>query len=287
MSNKCIVNKLNGTLPNGSLPRLGCVRIHAVKLDSVPHSNCVRMTISANGQTISVTGNGYFSTTYEGLIDPASRMTSVTISGTGIKTYYFVNDDYDVFITGKYSELAKIGLGTGSTVYNLYTLLHVDTEEFKYDSGLELFAASYNSNISGKASDIIHDGITDIQLIDTKVVAMLSDFSDCILLNTLHLPSVVEKDEIYDFVTSQVNAGRTTCSSLSIKNIQNAATFRGMEITCEENTSSFLTWDTSSKITLYMQASTIADCTRIYAYGATAEEIAAWEQAGKTVVVVD
>jgi len=93
------------------------------------------------------------------------------------------------------------------------------------------------------------------------------------------------------FVAGQIANGRTTAilndaehPTISLANVLKFATFGGNVLNVDGR--AILTWESANKIVIY--GGTAAEPTGyIYAKGATAEEIAAWEQAGKTVVVIN
>ena len=281
----CIITKFNGSYDR-VLPKFGDVIIHAKKLQDVPNYSSVCLQVSANGQTVRVTGDGYFSETYEGLDDPALRLTTITLSDTSLKALYFKNDDYDILISGKYGAIEKISMSVRSGSYP--SIFNFDIEEFKYDSALNSFLAYFVQGLTGNVSDLVRSGLTEINIVGTQISGKLTDFSDCVSITTLSLAETLVKDEIMDFVTRQVELERTTCSRITTQNIKNFAVFRGVTLEYASSVNGCMSWDTASKVTIGLGNNTsLSNCPKIYAYGATAEEIAAWEQAGKTVVVVD
>lgn len=90
---------------------------------------------------------------------------------------------------------------------------------------------------------------------------------------------------IEDFVALQIEAGFTVRNSSNP--VETNALSAGVTFGGETHAAGtgFLTWESESKI-IYYRGTSIADSTEVYAKGATAEEITAWENAGKTVVVI-
>ena len=66
--------------------------------------------------------------------------------------------------------------------------------------------------------------------------------------------------------------------------VLNYATFGGTKY--NEATYCYISWSSASVITIYVGANGYANCPRIYAKGATQDQIAAWQAAGKTIVQV-
>lgn len=95
---KCLVTKLNGTVNDGSLLRLGEMRIHISKIDS-PTGQTQGFTFSFTKNTdLEILGDGYF--TDKTLSENKGK--KITIGN--IDTYVYVsNGDFDVCILDKYS----------------------------------------------------------------------------------------------------------------------------------------------------------------------------------------
>jgi hypothetical protein len=92
--------------------------------------------------------------------------------------------------------------------------------------------------------------------------------------------------DIYDFVTGQIEHGRETVSAESAISIDQAFSylkFRGNTYSLGGNV--FVTWESANKIILYV-GNSIAQANKVVALGASASEIAEWQAAGKTVIVV-
>lgn len=95
---KCLVTKLNGTVNNGSLLRLGEMRIHISRINS-PTGQTQGMTFGFTKNTdLEILGDGYF--TNSTLSENNGK--KITIGNT--PTYVYVsNGDFDVCILDKYS----------------------------------------------------------------------------------------------------------------------------------------------------------------------------------------
>lgn len=279
----CTITKFNGVLNDDTLPVFNHIVIHAKKLSNLNHNSEFRMRLVGNGITVTVTGEGYFSDNYSGLEPATPHLTTYTIPDSNVHWFYFKNDNYDIHITGKYGGLDTFKVQPSSASRN--SLFNADLSEFKYDDSLT--AIDIGRHITGNASDVAKQGVVTVSLMFGNLTASLSDFNGCLSIQELDLPSKANKDEILDFVSSQVNSGRTDCSDLRLYNLKNFAVLSGVSLDYSASDDAHISWDTASKVIAYLGASTIENCPKIYAYGATAEEIATWEQAGKTVVIVN
>lgn len=109
----------------------------------------------------------------------------------------------------------------------------------------------------------------------TSLTALMTDQNSSKLTGTFE-----------EFILAQIKSGRTSVgTSITITGLLPVIRFGGNLHTEVYNT--HLKWDNINRIFIFVSSTTnIEDATKIYAKGATAEEIAAWKQAGKTVVVV-
>jgi hypothetical protein len=90
------------------------------------------------------------------------------------------------------------------------------------------------------------------------------------------------------FVAAQIDNGRTAVSQENAIKIYSATAgaLRFGGNVYNPKVDEYLTWESANKIIIYA-GNSATDYTKVLAKGATAEEIAAWEAAGKTVTVVN
>ena len=173
---------------------------------------------------------------------------------------------------------SKIG-GTLATFPRVATKLDITDNQRVYGSiddladttNLTSISAIRSYNISGGHLESLGRNVN----INTIVISELRDYSGF-------------NGSVEAFVAAQVAAGRTTCTidnRILCPWLLYVATFGGQKYQLRGYM--YLTWDSASKITIYQGGTGgIAAATRVLAKGATQQEIAAWEQAGKTVTVI-
>lgn len=202
---KCLVTKLNGTVNDSSLLRLGEMRIHISRIDS-PTGQTQGMTFSFTKNTdLEILGDGYFtdSTLSE------NKGKKITIGNT--TTYVYVsNGDFDVCILDKYSvkdiymhstkvdqTYKKDGVKTFdiSQLYyctNIKTLvaphdvLIGDISSLKNCSKLNILLINDNSKISGDIS-VLKDKtlLTNLNMGYSKLEGDISNLSNLVNLEKL------------------------------------------------------------------------------------------------------
>lgn len=131
-------------------------------------------------------------------------------------------------------------------------------------------------------------GMISIELENTDVTGSITDIGGLTSLDTFNLFRTSVTGSIEDFVAAQVNAGRTSFSGeFRCYSALSFLTFGGNTYPDEAYQNHFFTWDGANKIVVYTGDYELANCPRVYAKGATQQEIDAWEQAGKTVTVIE
>lgn len=93
---KCLVTKLNGSVPNNSLLKIGEMRIKVDKIDNPTNkSQAIKINIE-KPITLTIIGDGYFTDS------TLSKNTGKTASLIGEKVLYVSNGDYEISISSKY-----------------------------------------------------------------------------------------------------------------------------------------------------------------------------------------
>lgn len=285
--------RLNNAVNNDKLPYLYGTLFDVVKQDETVTDSMSRIGFMFNKPTkVKAIGNGYLSSTFEGLGDESSRVKELTIPVSSTRTYVYVsNDNFQLLVTDKNS-LTQIACtsGTGSKG----TLVKVDIEELKHVQGLTYIVLSFSGRGNGHFGNITGDAA----YLDTVETINCSYSNIGVDLSVIGKAPNIKNFSFYrsaanitgsveEFVAEQVNLGRTSPnSSIAVSGILGYAAFGGKIHIPNTTANEFLTWNGVNKIIVYHGASTPAACTSIYAKGATSSEISAWEAAGKTVVVV-
>lgn len=190
---KCLVTKLNGTVNNGSLLRLGEMRIHISRIDS-PTGQTQGMTFSFTKNTdLEILGDGYFtdSTLSE------NKGKKITIGNT--PTYVYVsNGDFDVCILDKYS-VKNIYMHSTEVdqTYRKDGVKTFDISQLYYCTNLEVFVALHDTLV-GDISSLKNCSKLNILLIadNSKISGDISVLKDKTLLTDLNMSysSKVEGD---------------------------------------------------------------------------------------------
>lgn len=169
-----------------------------------------------------------------------------------------------------------------------YTGIYGDLEDlngFSNLTNLQLKRTQVKGNIS------ILKNLQNLEEIDLSTTNVSGDFGslgDLTHLTSMYFGATGISGDIETFVHKNVTHGRTVAFTSPIRIngvLSSGVTFGGLEIS---EPSAFLSWESDSRIVIYTGGAYSSDAyTHVYAKGATAEEIAAWENAGKTVVIVE
>lgn len=274
MSN-CLVIGLPASVNAANLPILGTIVVEKPATD-------VKKTINftpKNGATISVkvvSGQGKIGN------NATEELTELTITGNGSqKSFYCSTDAMTLHISQKY-DILKFG-DTGATMTGVPIVFNLD--DFSGCTDMQVIRLSNVSSVpNGKGSIKSLHGLSNLTYLGlrgyTNIEGNVNDFGS--------LTSLVEIDltgfniTIEDFVAVQIAGGRDSVSSSSPINFwYTPVWFGGTKMPASLS----LIWESASKITMFNEGS-LESATIIYAKGATSEEISAWQQAGKTVNVI-
>lgn len=294
MTNKCLVTRLKAAIQNDELPLFNTIKLRAVATPTTISTitDVYKLEIGTNddGVTIKVDGDGYFAETYENLSDPNMRYTEMyLVNTTNRKKLYFHNSNYNVYIQDA-NNLNSIYLyATGTGITNVKrTLLELDLNEFRNISGLKQCSLSY-SNSYGDISNI-PSTVTNFSCASTTITGDISSLANkCIFDGSKRfiIYSTGITGSVEDFVNGQVSLGSIE-NTISARGLLSQLSFGSVKYM---NYGNVLYWAGVERIFVgeskTSQNPTNFDiCETIYAKGATAEEIAQWEEDGKTVVVI-
>lgn len=302
-NNTCLVTKLKGTVNNNSLEKLGYVRIKARQLAST--SNLVsRLYITTNNTptTVKIIGNGYFTEAYDA--PESARKTEATYQSTIPTTIFLSNGDYEIEISNKYNISVSFVAAMETIAVIPWDKLGVMPKQTEVtpNSGSPIDLSCVPVNFPNLKSieltgDFVSGDTSSIKDMTTltrlklqwaaRLTGSVADFAKLVNLVQLTLPGTQITGSIEDFVAGQVANGRTSVEAgvFSTYGVLNRLTFGGTLYGINE--SGFIAWDGASKIILYTGNSvSYEQATTIYAKGASASEISAWEQASKTVIQV-
>lgn len=199
--NKCLVTKLNGSVNNNAILKLGEMRF---KVTSTANPSGASQLITFNFNKdceVRIIGDGYITDSNLS----ANKGKSIVIPANTSYDVYFSNGDYEVSIADKYSTVIFKGYSNNASI---------NIEDFKYSNGLiflwsqsqksfgdvsclkdlvglaNLSLSSYNC--TGKLSDLSRlTSLTELNFPDSKIEGDLSEISDLASLQTLYLPAGV------------------------------------------------------------------------------------------------
>ena len=289
MANKCLVTRLKAAIQNDDLPLFDTIKLHSVS-STTNYEAAYRLKLSTanEGVVVKVNGNGYFATTFANLSDETKRMTETTMASSSIKYLYFAKGDYDVFIQNAHNIVTLGGEGSLPDNRNVFEL---DLAELKNNPGIVSLQSSQGSTY-GDINNI-PSTLTDVMVAATptvtgnfNTVASRVVFSNRIWISVTGITGSIE-----GLVAGQVAQGATE-GNLNVRGILGVLTFGGI-IQRTSIIGERLEWNGNDRILVGCLTSSginppasmdAADV--IYAKGATSSEISAWEQAGKTVVVI-
>lgn len=320
----CLVKKLKSVVNNSDLTTLGALKLNVSK-KTISNINQQKLNIRAVEDIIvTAYGSGYFGTDNVSNIE-SQHYTTLSIPANTTTVLFFKNEDYTVEIKSKYglftfsnaevsNSIVSINIDDLSYSYSLHyiaiegtssvgnikelssltellTLNTANTQikgELQDISTLTTLTSLYISNCSNiKGSLSALQNMTSLQTLSfnhTNIIGTTQDLGKLTSLSVCYVNRDTMSGTIEEFVATQINGGRLSVSSpVFIGNLTKFATFGGQYY---NDANCLVTWESNNKIVVYAGGTSIAACTYVYAKGATAEEIAAWEQDGKTVVVV-
>ena len=170
--NKCLVTKLNGTVNNGSLLKIGELRIKTKKLESPSEeSNILSISFSKDTE-VKIIGDGYFTDS-----DGQNLGKVKSVSAGNIADLKFSNGDYEISIANKYA-ITFIQLN-GVNIF-------LDVGGFKYSKDLRSITLPQGTegDISN-LSDLVK--VTKISIIMSSVSGDISSLSNLLDLTEFYL----------------------------------------------------------------------------------------------------
>lgn len=180
---KCLITKLNGSVQNDSLLRIGEFCIKVSKVES-PTADSQRFVIkNSKDAQLRIIGDGYF--TNETLSENKGKALNITANNE--TTVYLSNGDYEVVISEKYS-LSLIGIHNSSSWKNFKGKLSFNIESLKYSPNITSIFLD-KTQITGDIAVLGKlTGLTSIQINDTQVTGDIAVFGK--LTGISDIPSV-------------------------------------------------------------------------------------------------
>lgn len=184
--NRCLVTKLNGSVDNTSLPRIGEMRIGISKIDSPNHwTQGFRFTVNKL-TVLEIIGDGYF--TDVNLTKNKGK--KITLNPNANETVYVSNGNFEVAILDKYALVAVFDYDSyseGNSTYSQKNKSISDIGFFKYSTALTDLGLS-NTNISGDIADLKNlTALTRIELSNTNISGDIANLKNLTALTILAL----------------------------------------------------------------------------------------------------
>ena len=181
--NRCLVTKLNGSVDNTSLPRIGEMRIGISKIDSPNHwTQGFRFTVNKL-TVLEIIGDGYF--TDVKLTENKGK--KITLNPNVNENVYVSNGNFEVAILDKYALVSIFDYDSyseGNSTYSQKNKSISDIGFFKYSTALTNLGLS-NTNISGDIANLKNlTALTNLRLSNAQIpltgeISALSTLSKC------------------------------------------------------------------------------------------------------------
>lgn len=171
---KCLITKLNGSVQNDSLLRIGEFCIKVSKVES-PTADSQKFSVRNNKDThLRIIGNGYF--TNETLSENKGKVMDIAANTETL--VYYSNGDYEIVVSEKYS-LGSFGSSLSKYWKDFKGKLSFDIESLKYSPNIINLMLS-NTQVTGDIAVFGKlTGLTDIpSVLNTKVTGDISVYKN-------------------------------------------------------------------------------------------------------------
>lgn len=319
MANDCLVTKLKGVVNNPNLPKLGELIIRFNATATPTNWGIMRsfQPTATEGITISVDGDGCFTNlgntiTAESISERSTYpLTTITLPAGSSESllYFYPGSSYNIHVQSKYAlkALGGIGLVTSAPIESLDDIKYLNEELFVLWNPIAGMTGDISTllrypniqyvelnknNLTGDVS--ILAGLTNVKDLvlwgNTELTGRLEDLGPLTQATNINLSGEGMKvtGSIDAFVQSQIAHGRTSTEGAPVEVdwAVNFCTFGNLQPQSDKGYQ-YIEWTSASHIVVYQNnVAGWQNAQKIFAKGATAQEIAAWEAAGKTVVEV-
>ena len=168
---KCLITKLNGSVQNDSLLRIGEFIVKVSKVES-PTANSQKFSIrNTKDIQLRIIGDGYF--TNETLTENKGKVMDITANTETL--IYYSNGDYEIAVAEKYS-LSSIGIFLSSSWKGFKGKLSFDIESLKYSTNIVNILLS-DTQVTGDITELSKlTKVSTILLNNTKVTGDIAVF---------------------------------------------------------------------------------------------------------------
>ena len=166
---KCLITKLNGSVQNNSLLRIGEFTVKVSKVES-PTADSQKFSImNTKDSQLRIIGDGYF--TNETLTENKGKV--MNISANTETLVYYSNGDYEIAVSEKYS-LYSIGIFLSTNWKDFKGKLSFDIESLKYSPNIiQLFLS--NTQVTGDIA--VLGKLTGIQIVFLSITQVTGDIA--------------------------------------------------------------------------------------------------------------
>ena len=166
---KCLITKLNGSVQNDSLLRIGEFCIKVSKVES-PTADSQKFSVrNAKDTQLRIIGNGYF--TNETLSENKGKVMDIAANTETL--VYYSNGDYEIVVSEKYS-LGSFGVYLSTSWGNFKGKLSFDIESLKYSPNITNLMLS-DTQITGDIS--VLGKLTGLQILFLSNTQITGDIS--------------------------------------------------------------------------------------------------------------
>ena len=179
---KCLITKLNGSVQNDSLLRIGEFCIKVSKVES-PTADSQRFSVqNTKDAQLRIIGDGYF--TDKTLSENKGKVMDIAANTETL--VYYSNGDYEIIVSEKYS-LRIIGVFKSSDWKDFKGKLSFDIELLKYSSNITRILLS-NTQLTGDIALLGKlTGLTAVLLSNTQLTGDISVFGKLTGLTSLNI----------------------------------------------------------------------------------------------------
>ena len=206
--NRCLVTKLNGSVDNTSLLRIGEMRIGISKIDSPNHwTQGFRITVNKL-TVLEIIGDGYFTDVNL----TANNGKKITLNPNVSEKVYVSNGNFEVAILDKYALVGIYDYDTyseGNSTYSQKNKSISDIGFFKYSTALTSLGLS-NTNLSGDIANLKNlTALTRIELNNTNLSGDIANLKNLTALTILKLSNTNISGDIANLknLTALTNLG--------------------------------------------------------------------------------
>lgn len=200
---KCLVTKLQGSVDNPNLLKMGEMPIYVKKSTTSVGSQYKLVVFTSKDSEMKIVGDGYFtdSTMSE------NKGKTVSIPANVSTTVYFSNGDYYALISNKYNIVSFNLTDDGSARANY---LYIDIDDLKYSKELKNIKLT-SSDSFGNADSFRDKKLVDVYINNTNIEGDISH------IDTTNLKNFNIKTPKVSF-TLKILAGTTKLNSVAFAN---------------------------------------------------------------------